>query len=287
MAVKQTVVQTSHGETAVSLSTGRGFPVLLIHGNSSCKGVFNGLLESELGHKYRLIAFDLPGHGASSDAVEPEKTYSVPGYADLTIAVLDALRVDKVAIYGWSLGGYIALEVAARFPRLAGLMISGAPPVHPTAQSLQGAYRQNPQVHLFGKAEFTKADSETFTKTTYGTAANAALRAAARRTDGRARAMTIAGLLAGNFADGLQTIEAASVPVALVDGADDPFIDSDYVEGLKFANLWEEYHQLPDVGHAPFLQAPDVFRPILGRFLAEVDRRATTPPADPVTAVAA
>src|SRR5438552_13821633 len=144
MAVKQHVLHTGHGEIAVSQPTGRGFPALLIHGNSSCKGVFNGLLDSELGHKHRLIAFDLPGHGASSDAVEPEKTYSLPGYADLTIAILDALRVDKIAIYGWSLGGYIAMEVAARFPRLAGLMISGAPPVHPTADSLAAAYSQNP-----------------------------------------------------------------------------------------------------------------------------------------------
>jgi len=166
----------------------------------------------------------------------------------------------------------------AHFPRLIGLMLSGAPPVHPTAEALQGAYRPNPHVALFGKSDFTLDDSRIFAKATYGTAASGPLRAATRRTDGRSRAATIAGLLAGNFADGIHAIETASVPVALVDGADDPYVDTDYIGGLNFARLWDaHYHVLAGVGHTPFLQAPDLFRPLFGRFLADMAECAKAP----------
>ena len=74
---------TSHGEISVVESSGTGLPVVMIHGNSSCKEVFARQLESPLADKYRMIAFDLPGHGASQDAVDPARTYSMPGYADV------------------------------------------------------------------------------------------------------------------------------------------------------------------------------------------------------------
>ena len=62
------VVPTSFADIAVSDSAGAGSAVLMIHGNSSCKEVFRHQLESPLGARLRLIAMDLPGHGASSDA---------------------------------------------------------------------------------------------------------------------------------------------------------------------------------------------------------------------------
>ena len=289
MTINHCFVHTSHADIAVTQTASRGLPVLLIHGNSSCRQVFNPLLESDLGEKYRLIALDLPGHGASTDAVAPATTYCVPGYAAAVVEVLAALRIDKAVIYGWSLGGYIALEMMAHFPGLIGLMLSGAPPVRATAEALQSAYRPNPHSALFGKPDFTVAESATFTKATYDAAASSALRAAARRTDSRARGSLFAGLFAGNFTDGVGAVETSSVPVALVDGADDPYVDTDYVDGLKFARLWEaRYHVLAGVGHVPFLQAPVLFRSLFSRFLADMARHATVAAKDgAVTAAAA
>jgi pimeloyl-ACP methyl ester carboxylesterase len=62
----------------------------MLHGNSSCKEAFDRQLNGALGDEFRLIAIDLPGHGASSDAADPNRTYSFPGYAEAAIAVLEA-----------------------------------------------------------------------------------------------------------------------------------------------------------------------------------------------------
>ena len=54
-------VDTSHGRLDCVETRGAGTTVLFIHGNSSCKEIFARQLGSELGSRYRMIAFDLPG----------------------------------------------------------------------------------------------------------------------------------------------------------------------------------------------------------------------------------
>jgi hypothetical protein len=60
------VVETSHGVLR-GYSKGKGEPAILcIHGNSFCLSIFEHIIVNTKGH--RVVAFDLPGHGASSDA---------------------------------------------------------------------------------------------------------------------------------------------------------------------------------------------------------------------------
>jgi pimeloyl-ACP methyl ester carboxylesterase len=121
-------VATDHARIAVSDTRGDGAPVLLVHGNSACKEIFERQFDSPLARRFRLIAFDLPGHGASSDARDPERTYCMPGYADVAIELLTQLGVARFAVFGWSLGGHIGIEMLARDVDIVGLAITGTPP---------------------------------------------------------------------------------------------------------------------------------------------------------------
>ena len=58
--VHQARVSTSHGQIAVETAGGDGPAVLLIHGNSSCRGVFRKQMQSAIAGRARLIALDLP-----------------------------------------------------------------------------------------------------------------------------------------------------------------------------------------------------------------------------------
>ncbi|MBC6416946.1 MAG: alpha/beta fold hydrolase, partial [Rhodospirillales bacterium] len=72
------MIETRHGPVALhEAGPDTGQPVLLIHGNSSCSQVFVHQLESDLAKDYRLLAFDLPGHGASPPAADPERSCSM------------------------------------------------------------------------------------------------------------------------------------------------------------------------------------------------------------------
>lgn len=264
-------LNTSHADIAVSETAGTGLPVLMIHGNSSCKEVFVNQLESPLGDVYRMIAFDLPGHGASSDARDPSRTYTMPGYAGLTMEVLAELGVDRAAVFGWSVGGHIGLELLPRFSGLAGLMIAATPPVHPNPESFPAGFKPHPMLAVLGKEEFTDEEVEVFAVGAYGDHVTPALRDAVRRADGRSRSMLFGTIFDGRTSDQRTLAETTKVPLAIVNGAEDPMTNTDYIGSLPYASLWEKHcFVLRGEGHAPFLSNPGVFNPIFERFLNHV-----------------
>src|SRR5690606_130426 len=57
-----------------------------------------------------------------------EKTYSIHGFADAAIAFLEAQKIDRAVVVGWSLGGHAALEMMARWPGTQAAWITGTPP---------------------------------------------------------------------------------------------------------------------------------------------------------------
>ncbi len=263
------VTPTSFADIAVRDSAGDGPPVLMIHGNSSCKEVFRRQFDSPLALRLRLIAMDLPGHGASSDARDPAKAYTLNGYADAAIEVLAGLGVSRATVFGWSLGGHVALNMIARLPGLTGVMISGAPPIPAGMEGFGLGFRPTELVGLNGARDWSAVDAETFARAAAAPFEPFMLEAA-RRTDGAAREIMIADALAGGADDQRRIAETAAVPLAIVNGAEDAFIHGEYFATVAYANLWDgQVYSLASLGHAPFWEAPDRFNPLLERFVAE------------------
>jgi 3-oxoadipate enol-lactonase len=94
------------------LERGSGEPVLLIHG-LGCSGANWAFQVSALESRYRVIIPDLPGAGHSA---APRGGYSIEGFAAAMWKLLDHLGLPKVNIIGFSLGGAVALEMAASRP---------------------------------------------------------------------------------------------------------------------------------------------------------------------------
>ncbi|MCP4319159.1 MAG: alpha/beta fold hydrolase [Hyphomicrobiales bacterium] len=112
MGVKDHLVETRHGPVSVC-DTGNGDQtIIFVHGNSSCKEVFRRQFD-EFAGQYRLVTFDLPGHGVSPNG-NPDEDYAVEAYAEIIRNLVDSLDLKTPIVFGWSLGGYAALEYAAR-----------------------------------------------------------------------------------------------------------------------------------------------------------------------------
>src|SRR5213076_2682339 len=100
---------------------GTGEPLLLIHGLGYDRFGW-GPLPDLLAEDFSVVLLDNRGVGGS-DA--PEGPYSVSQLADDAIAVLDAEGIERTHVFGVSLGGYIAQELALTQPhRLKKLVLA-------------------------------------------------------------------------------------------------------------------------------------------------------------------
>jgi pimeloyl-ACP methyl ester carboxylesterase len=270
MSGRERTVLTSHGAIAV-VEHGRGdLPVLLIHGNSFSRDVFQHQLHGRLPESHRLIAFDLPGHGRSSNTPEPSRSYTRPGLADAAIELLERLEVSEAVVLGWSLGGHVGVEMMARFSGMRGLMLTGAPPVGRNAMA--HGFRGSPHSGLAGKEDLSEAEIDAYVQTIFGRSPEPFLRDAVARTDGRFRKRLFEAARAGEGVDQRVIVEGSPVPLAVVNGGTDSAINLDYFETVAYANLWEgQCHRLPGLGHAPFWEAPEDFNSIFERFLGDLE----------------
>lgn len=103
---------------------GKGESIVFTHGNSMYQGQWEPQV-AELSKKYRVILWDVRGHGNSSlppGEVDPES------FSRDLIAVLDALKIKSAVLCGLSMGGHISLQAAVRYPqRVRGLVLIGTP----------------------------------------------------------------------------------------------------------------------------------------------------------------
>lgn len=102
-----------HGHLISYLEAGRGPQVvLLIHGIAGRAGQWRAVMEF-LGRRYRVIAPDLLGHGASA---KPRGDYSLGAYAVMQRDFLITLGIDRATVVGHSFGGGVAMQMSYQFP---------------------------------------------------------------------------------------------------------------------------------------------------------------------------
>lgn len=98
----------------------QGPPLLLIHGSNASLHTWEPWVR-ELGQHYRLISFDLPGHGLTG--ATPEDDYSVEAMSRFTLEIADLFQLDKVSLAGNSMGGAVALQFALDNPKRVAALI--------------------------------------------------------------------------------------------------------------------------------------------------------------------
>lgn len=105
-------------------SFGSGIPVVFIHPPHMDHVVFR--YQRELARYFRVILYDIRGHGRSGIDAEP---VTVPILADDLRLLLDKLGIDQAVVCGYSSGGSVAQEFALTYPdRLKALILSGGFP---------------------------------------------------------------------------------------------------------------------------------------------------------------
>ncbi|MFI6213117.1 alpha/beta fold hydrolase [Nocardia brasiliensis] len=104
---------------------GTGQPLILLHGGLATAESTFGTYVPELSKTRQVISVDLQAHGHTPDR---ERALSYESLADDISALITHLNLGRTDLFGYSLGGGVAMQVAARRPDLVGrLAIASAP----------------------------------------------------------------------------------------------------------------------------------------------------------------
>jgi pimeloyl-ACP methyl ester carboxylesterase len=106
---------------------GEGPPLVMAIGTGSTMAEWDPALLRLLATERRLILYDYPGIGLSSPL--RAKRTSFAQLADQTARFMDAIGVPRADVLGWSMGGFVAQQLAIRHPERVGrLVLAGTNP---------------------------------------------------------------------------------------------------------------------------------------------------------------
>ena len=276
--------------------------ILFIHGNSASKEAFGEIIKNPAFKDYRVIAVDLPGHGKSSNFPDDirqyfkdheddifrahQSYYTFSGYAHSLVQFLKDLKVDpkELEIYGWSLGGHVAIDMVAEEPSIRRVTLTGTP-INNFEKSAQGfaALKTFPTSDPFpaGKTvfdllsfrdPFTEKQAEAFHRLG-GLAPSEFVRKAGMRTDPEARYFMIKFVLEalqsqsqlGNYENQEKTAARHSDKFVVLQGEKDPIkISAEDRQRIELMGI--PIHEVEGASHALFADEPNKVADLLVRF---------------------
>ncbi len=244
-----------------------GPELLLIHGIAQSRLCFSRQTDSELAAGFRIVAFDLRGHGMSDKPADPAAYTDGRRWADDVAAVIRGAGLRRPVLVGWSLGG----RVVAQFldchgdRGIAGLHFVGSrtvidparPTLGPGAVHLAAMQSADLETNVEGTSAFLRAcvhhplpPEEFSAMLAYNMLSPAMVRAATLQWP-------------GDFAAALARV---SVPTLVTHGLADRIIlpaAAEITAGIVPAARLSWY---PEIGHCPFREAPERFNAELADF---------------------
>ena len=92
---------------------GKGDPIILFNGASDSMDAWDPSFLTEISSNHTVIAFDQRGIGNTTAGTKP---YTYLQLANDTAGLLDALKIPKADVMGYSLGGHIAQAFTISYP---------------------------------------------------------------------------------------------------------------------------------------------------------------------------
>jgi pimeloyl-ACP methyl ester carboxylesterase len=226
---------------------GRGVPLVLLHGFPLDHHTWDEIVPL-LENTFDLIIPDLRGFGQSTTVDSP---YTMDDLASDIAGLLDQLGIEKTAIAGHSMGGYVALAFAGLNPeRVSALgLLSTQTPADPPDRK-EGRYKSAESVAENGIGGVVDAMTSKFTS-------NERLQESARETMERQQPAAYIGALKAmaERLDSSDLLPHFTFPVTIIHGSADQLIPIIRAEEMKSAIAQAYFVALKDVGHLPMLEA--------------------------------
>lgn len=225
---------------------GKGTPLVLIHGfplDSTSWNEVAPLLED----RFDIILPDLRGFGQSTTVETP---YSISDMADDIVGLLDHLGIEKTALAGHSMGGYVALAFAKKYPhRVSGLGLVSSQTAGDPPERKEGRYKTAADVAEKGVGVVVEAMTP---KLSADTRVQAFVRSVIEK---QSRSGVIGALKAmAEREDTMPILSSFSFPLVLIHGNADVLIPIDRSKEIKTIMPSAKFVELKGAGHMPMME---------------------------------
>jgi len=228
---------------------GLGNPLVLLHGYPLDHHLWDEVVPL-LEETFDLIVPDLRGFGESTTVNTP---YTMDDFATDIAQLLDMLGIQKTAIVGHSMGGYVALAFARLYPkRVRGLGLVSSQVLADPLEGKERRYKIAADVEQNGIGGVVDVMTTKFTS-------DPALQAFARKSmEAQKPAAYIGALKAmAERVDSTSILPTFNFPVVLVHGDADTLIPIDRAHEVKAAIPNAYLVEISGVGHIPMLEAKE------------------------------
>ena len=227
--------------------SGDGPPLALLHGFPVDHHLWDEVVPL-LENSFDVIRPDLRGFGESTTV---DSAYGMDDYASDLAGLLDQLEIQKAAIVGHSMGGYVALAFARLYPeRVTGLGLVSSQVLADAPERKEGRYKSAADVAANGIGSVVDAMTSKFTT-------DERLQARARASMQQQQPAAYVGALKAmaERVDSTPLLSAFDFPVVIIHGDADALIPIDRAREVKAALPQAHLVEIPGAGHIPMLEA--------------------------------
>jgi pimeloyl-ACP methyl ester carboxylesterase len=238
---------------------GRGPAVLLGHGYSATGRMWDGQ-RAVLGDRWRIISWDMRGHGQTESPTDPRQYTAALTVADMR-AVLQHCGEPRAVIGGLSLGGYVSLAFYLAHPEMVrALVICDSGPGYRNAEA-RAAWNK--------RAHERAAELESKGLDVLAGRSREMREAMGQHASAQGLAHSARGMLAQDGSEVIDGLGTIKVPTLVIVGDQDtPFLAPCEYMAKKIPGARLEV--IPGAGHSSNLDQPVIFNRVLGDFLASL-----------------
>jgi 3-oxoadipate enol-lactonase len=245
--------------------TGEGEPLLLIHGLGSSMQGWQMQVPVFSAH-YRVITFDLRGHGRSD---KPLERYNISMFAADTAELMKSLGIPSAHVVGFSLGGMVGFQLCLDAPDMVkSLVVVNSPVTGYKQQSLREGFqswKHFTRVHLTGIGRERQPNGEQLSPEQDDEQWQQTLTERFGINNMLAQANSFWAILKGNLTDDLSLINCPTLVIASDDDYVPVSVKSAYVSRIPGA----EMVVIPNSRHAVTIEQSERFNTVLLDFLSK------------------
>jgi pimeloyl-ACP methyl ester carboxylesterase len=244
--------------------------IFFIHGNSGSSATWKKQIDDPLFSQYRIIAFDLPGHGASSKSFDPGKDYTPIDTAKIIAKGISVLsNTAPFILVGISYGTNIIAEMINADLNPSGIVLMGTCCIGENFGMEKVFKPMDTPIFSYNEKD-RKIINDVIDSLVNDPIDAQSIVTDYLKTDEQFKPMLMKGAADGKISDEITTLKNTRIPICIINGALDKMFYPDYIKNADLVFWKKDIAILENAGHFVHLDKPAEVNNIISTYAKEI-----------------